>query len=99
MSKRKVEDGNRPGGPVLPARGAPGASAPMRGASTEEGAAMIEYILILGLVTALVAFFFTVFYPAGGDDLESMINRWGDKLATEIAGDRMDESSDAWGVD
>jgi len=72
---------------------------PRRGASTEAGAAMIEYILILGLVTALVAFFFKVFYPAGGDDLESMINRWGDKLATEIAGDRMDEGSDAWGVD
>jgi hypothetical protein len=60
---------------------------------------MIEYILILGLVTALVAFFFKVFYPAGGEDLESMVNRWGDKLATEIAGDRMDEDSDAWGVD
>jgi Flp pilus assembly pilin Flp len=67
--------------------------------NSESGAAMIEYILILGLVTALVAFFFTVFYPAGGEDLESMINRWGDKLATEIAGDRMEPSSDAWGVD
>jgi Flp pilus assembly pilin Flp len=99
MSKRKVEDGHRPG--------APGASAPRRGGSTknEEGAAMIEYVLILGLVTALVAFFFTVFYPAGGDDLESMINRWGDKLATEIAGspdpqDRMGKGNpNAWGVD
>ena len=68
-------------------------------AGSDLGAAMIEYILILGLVTALVAFFFTVFYPAGGEDLESMINRWGDKLATEIAGDKMEESSDAWGVD
>jgi Flp pilus assembly pilin Flp len=69
----------------------------------EAGAAMIEYILILGLVTALVAFFFKVFYPAGGDDLESLINRWGNKLATEIPGspdypqDRMGKNSGAWG--
>jgi Flp pilus assembly pilin Flp len=93
MFDTKVEDGNR--------SRAPGASAPRSGVRTEneDGAAMIEYVLILGLVTALVAFFFTVFYPAGGEDLESMINRWGDKLATEIAGDKMEESSDAWGVD
>jgi Flp pilus assembly pilin Flp len=70
--------------------------------ASELGAAMIEYILILGLVTALVAFFFRVFYPAGGDDLESMINRWGDKLASEIAGSpdeahRMGKNSGAWG--
>ncbi len=64
----------------------------------ESGAAMIEYVLILGFVTALVIFFFSLLYPAAGDDIESLINAWGDKIATEIAGDKMEESSDAWGV-
>ena len=64
----------------------------------ESGAAMIEYVMILGFVTALVIFFFSLLYPSAGQDIETLINAWGDKLATQIAGDKMDESSDAWGV-
>ncbi len=72
----------------------------MERASTSEGAAMIEYVMILGFITALVIFFFGLLYPAAGQDIETLINAWGDKLATEIAGDKMDEgNTDSWGVD
>ncbi len=68
-------------------------------AKDSSGAAMIEYVMILGFITALVIFFFGLLYPAAGQDIETMINAWGDKLATQIAGDRMDEgSSDSWGI-
>jgi len=64
-----------------------------------EGAAMIEYVMILGFITALVIFLFGLLYPAAGQDIETMINAWGDKLATQIAGDKMDEgNSDSWGI-
>jgi Flp pilus assembly pilin Flp len=67
--------------------------------SGQSGAAMIEYVMILGFVTALVIFFFSLLYPAAGEDIETLINAWGDKIATEIAGDKMDEgNSDAWGI-
>lgn len=60
---------------------------------------MIEYVMILGFVTALVIFFFGLLYPAGGEDIETLINAWGDKIAAEIAGDKMDAgSSDSWGI-
>jgi hypothetical protein len=60
---------------------------------------MIEYVMILGFVTALVIFFFGLLYPAGSEDIETLINAWGDKLATQIAGDKMDEgSTDSWGT-
>jgi Flp pilus assembly pilin Flp len=65
----------------------------------ESGAAMIEYVMILGFITALVIFLFGLLYPSAGQDIETLVNAWGDKLATQIAGDRMDEdSSDAWGI-
>lgn len=65
----------------------------------DSGAAMIEYVMILGFITALVIFLFSLLYPSAGQDIETLINAWGDKLATQIAGDRMDEgSSDAWGI-
>jgi len=65
----------------------------------DSGAAMIEYVMILGFITALVLFLFGLLYPAAGEDIETLINAWGDKLATQIAGDKMDEgSSDSWGI-
>jgi len=55
--------------------------------------------MILGFITALVLFLFGLLYPAAGEDIETLINAWGDKLATQIAGDKMDEgSSDSWGI-
>jgi hypothetical protein len=55
--------------------------------------------MILGFITALVIFFFGLLYPAAGQDIETLINAWGDKLATQIAGDKMDEgNADSWGV-
>ena len=55
--------------------------------------------MILGFITALVIFFFGLLYPAGGEDIETLINAWGDKIAAEIAGDKMDEgTSDSWGI-
>jgi Flp pilus assembly pilin Flp len=68
------------------------------GASDDIGAAMIEYVMILGFITALVIFIFRLLYPSAGQDIESLVNAWGDKLATQIAGDKMEKSSDAWGV-
>jgi Flp pilus assembly pilin Flp len=65
----------------------------------ESGAAMIEYVMILGFVTALVLFLFRLLYPSGAQDIESLINAWGDKLATQIAGDKMDDTTeDAYGI-
>jgi Flp pilus assembly pilin Flp len=65
----------------------------------EAGAVFIEYVMILGFVTAMILFLFSVLYPSAGQDIESLINAWGDKLATQIAGDKIDKSSDAWGQD
>ena len=66
---------------------------------SQAGAAMIEYVMILGFLTAMILFLFSLLYPSGGEDIESLINAWGDKIATEIAGDRMDKDSTAWGED
>ncbi|MGH9336673.1 MAG: hypothetical protein ACRD21_23280, partial [Vicinamibacteria bacterium] len=65
----------------------------------QAGAVMIEYVMILGFVTAMVIFLFSLLYPSAGQDIESLINAWGDKIARQIAGDKMDNSSTAWGVD
>ena len=55
--------------------------------------------MILGFITALVIFLFSLLYPAAGQDIETLINAWGDKLATQIAGDKIDEgNTDSWGV-
>jgi Flp pilus assembly pilin Flp len=67
--------------------------------SGESGAAMIEYVMLLGFITALVLFLFGLLFPSAGKDFETLVQQWGDKLATQIAGDEMSESSDAWGVD
>jgi len=67
--------------------------------SDETGAAMIEYVMLIGLVTALIVFLFSLLYPSAGDDLETLVNRWGDKIATEIAGNKISKDSDAWGQD
>ena len=64
------------------------------------GAATFEYVMLLGFITALVLFLFGLLYPSAGDDFETLINAWGDKLATQIAGDKIDDStSDAYGID
>lgn len=69
-------------------------------ALAEAGAAAIEYVLILGFVTAMVLFFFSLLYPSAGKDFETLVNAWGDKLATQIAGDKMSkDNADAWGID
>jgi Flp pilus assembly pilin Flp len=66
----------------------------------ESGAATFEYVMLLGFITALVLFLFGLLYPSAGDDFETLINAWGDKLATQIAGEKIDDStSDAWGTD
>ena len=59
---------------------------------------MIEYVMLLGFVTALIVFLFTLLYPSAGDDIETLVNQWGDKIATEIAGDKISKgNADAWG--
>jgi len=66
----------------------------------ERGAVFIEYVMILGFVTAMILFLMGLLYPSAGQDIESLINAWGDKLATQIAGDKIDKSSeDAWGIE
>jgi Flp pilus assembly pilin Flp len=64
----------------------------------ERGAATIEYVMVLGFVTALVLFLLGLLFPSAGKDFETMVNQWGDKLATQIAGDEISPSSDAWGA-
>ena len=66
----------------------------------EEGAVAIEYVMILGFITAAIIFFFRLLYPAAGQDIESLINAWGDRLAAQIAGEEISKSTeDAWGSD
>jgi hypothetical protein len=50
---------------------------------------MIEYVMLLGFITALIVFLFGLLYPQGAEDIETLINRWGNKLATQIAGDQI----------
>jgi len=71
-----------------------------RSENGEAGAAMIEYVMILGFITALVIFLFSLLYPSAGKDIETLVNQWGDKLATQIAGDKISkDNEDAWGID
>lgn len=65
----------------------------------ETGAAMIEYVLVLGFVTALIVFLFSLLYPSAGRDIETLVNQWGDKIATEIAGNKISKDSGAWRLD
>ena len=64
----------------------------------EVGAAMIEYVMLLGFITALIVFLFTLLFPSAGKDIETLVNQWGDKIATEIAGNKISkDNTDAWG--
>ena len=64
----------------------------------EAGAAMIEYVMLLGFMTSLIVFLFALLYPSAGKDIETLVNQWGDKIATEIAGDKISkDNEDAWG--
>jgi Flp pilus assembly pilin Flp len=69
------------------------------GRRREAGAATVEYVLVLGFITALVLFLFGLLFPSAGKDFETLVNQWGDKLATQIAGDEISPSSDAWGAE
>ncbi len=66
----------------------------------EAGAVLVEYVMLLGFVTALVLFLMKLLYPNANTNFETLINQWGDKIATEIAGDKISEDNeDAWGMD
>ena len=66
----------------------------------EAGAAAIEYVMLLGFITAMVLFLFQALYPSGAQDIESMINAWGDKLARQIAGEKIEKGNeDSWGAE
>ncbi len=66
----------------------------------ESGAATVEYVMILGLAAAMMIMVLKLLYPSVGPDIESLINAWGDRLATQIAGDEMtSENSSDWGID
>jgi Flp pilus assembly pilin Flp len=74
------------------------AGSPVNGAR-EAGAAMIEYIMLLGFITSLIVFLFALLYPSAGKDIETLVNQWGNKIATEIAGDKISkDNDDAWGA-
>ncbi len=66
----------------------------------ESGAATVEYVMILGLSAAMMIMVLKLLYPSVGPDIESLINAWGDRLATQIAGDEMTkQNSSDWGID
>lgn len=66
----------------------------------ESGAATVEYFMILGLVAAMMILVLKLLYPSAGQDIESLINAWGDRLATQIAGEKMTkQNQQAWGID
>lgn len=66
----------------------------------EEGAVLIEYVMIVGLLTAMILFFLGLLFPSAGDDFETLVNRWGDKIATEIPGEKITpDTEDAYGAD
>lgn len=64
---------------------------------SSKGQATMEYVMLLGMIAASGIFVLSLFYS--GKDIESMVNAWGDLLATQIAGERMDAHGDAWAVD
>lgn len=71
-----------------------------RQGNRQAGAALIEYVMLLGFITALVIFLFSLLYPSGAKSIETLVHEWGDKLATQIAGDRITkDNEDAWGID
>lgn len=58
---------------------------------------MIEYVMLLGFLTAIILTLLGWMYPGGGQDLESLVNRWGVVLSEQIAGDKMSkENIDEW---
>ncbi len=66
----------------------------------EAGAATIEYIVLLGFITAMILFLLGLLYPSAGKSIETLVNEWGDRLATQIAGDKITkEDSNAWAID
>ena len=69
-------------------------SAGYRRRRQEAGAATIEYFLILGLVTGMIIAFLGFLFPGGSRNFETLINAWGNRLATHIAGDKIDANSD-----
>lgn len=55
--------------------------------------------MLLGFITSLIVFLFALLYPSAGKDIETLVNQWGNKIATEIAGDKISKSNDdAWGA-
>ena len=71
-----------------------------RSRQNEEGAAAIEYVMLLGFITAMILFLYSLLYPNGSDDIESLVNAWGKKMAEEIAGDRISsQTEEAYGTD
>jgi Flp pilus assembly pilin Flp len=58
----------------------------------EKGATTLEYVMLLGLITAMVIAVLNLLYPSAGRDIESLVNAWGDRLARQIAGDKISKS-------
>ena len=48
----------------------------------------LDFVMV-GFVTALIVVLYGLLYPAGADDIETLINAWGDKLARQVAGDEI----------
>lgn len=66
----------------------------------EEGAVLIEYVMIVGLLTAMILFFLGLLFPSSGDDFETLVNQWGNKIATEIPGEKISPNTPgAYGAD
>ncbi len=70
------------------------------GTAREAGAAAIEYVMLLGFITATILFLLGLLYPNAGKSLETLVNEWGHRLATQIAGDKITKDDpNTWGVD
>jgi hypothetical protein len=62
--------------------------------NSAKGQATVEYVMIAGLVAALTIYVLSLFYT--GKDIESLVNAWGDSLARQVAGDRINAQGDGW---
>ena len=50
--------------------------------------------MLTGLIAAMAIYVLSLFYTR--DDIESLVNAWGDLLAKQVAGDRIDAKGEAW---
>jgi hypothetical protein len=64
---------------------------------SEKGAGALEYLMLMGMVAALMILSLGFFYSR--EDIESLVGAWGEALAEQVAGERIGASGPHWAED